>query len=77
MKTSMKVSLDNLLMTAVVVTTGLMMAIGPVLTSPGTQAAMNSASRIVQSVSTPPAMEPIMYRDAAIIVSAPRLHQGA
>ena len=77
MNTSMKISIDNLLMTTLVVTAGLMMTIGPVLTSPGTQAAMNSASRIVQSVPTPPAMEPLMYREAAIIVIAPRLHQGA
>lgn len=77
MNTSMKISLDNLLMTAVVVTTGLMMTVGPFLSSPDAQAAMKSAGHIMQSVSTPPAMEPLMYREAAIIVSAPRLHQGA
>ena len=73
MNTSMNTGKDNLLMTTLVVTSLVMATLGPALANPDTRAVMNSVSRTVQSVSTPTAMQPILYREAAIIVTAPRL----
>ncbi len=75
MKSSMKISKDNLLMTTLVVTGLAMATLGPAMNGADTEAAMDSAGRIVQSVSTPTptAMQPILYREAAIIVTAPRI----
>ena len=73
MKTAMKTSKDNLLMTTLIATGLIMLTVGPILDSDDTQAMMNSASGIVQSVSSPTAMEPVVYREAAIIVTAPRV----
>ena len=73
MKTSTTLSKDNLLMTTLVVTSLMMATLGAAATSQDTEAVLNSAGRIVQSVSTPTALEPILYREAAIIVTAPRI----
>ncbi|MEO8103348.1 MAG: hypothetical protein ABI790_12535 [Betaproteobacteria bacterium] len=73
MNTSMKTSKDNMLMTTLLVTGLFMATLGPALARQDTAAVMDSASRMVQSVSTPTALEPIMYREAAIIVTAPRI----
>lgn len=73
MKTSMKTSKDNLLMTALIATGLIALTLGPILDNSDAQAVMNSASGIVQSVSSPTAMEPVLYREAAIIVTAPRV----
>ncbi len=77
MNNAMKTSKDNFLMTTLIAT-GLGMGIlSAVLENQDTQAVMNSAGQLVQSVSTPTAMEPVLYREAAIIVTAPRLHTAA
>jgi len=73
MKTPMKTSKDNLLMTTLIATGLIALTLGPILDSGDAQAVMNSASGIVQSVSSPTAMEPVLYREAAIIVTAPRV----
>ncbi len=77
MKSSMKISKDNLLMTTLVVTGLAMATLGPAISGTDTEAAMNSAGGIVQSVTTPTAMQPILYREAAIIVTAPRIRSAA
>ena len=73
MNTAMNTGKDNLLMTTLVVTSLVMATLGPALSSQDARAVMNSARSIVQSVSTPTAMQPILYREAAIIVTAPRV----
>jgi hypothetical protein len=76
MKQQFQSSKDNVLM-SVLVMTGLVMAtLGPVVADADTNAAMNSAGRVVKSVATPTAMESIQYREAAIIVTAPRLRSS-
>ena len=77
MNTAMKTGKDNFLMATLVLTGLVMAAVGPALTSPDAQAIVNSASGIVQSVSSPTALEPILYREAAIIVTAPRVRTTA
>jgi hypothetical protein len=77
MKPSLKISKDNLLMSTLVLAGLVMATLGPALDGQDTQAMMNSAGRLVQSVPTPSALEPVMYREAAIIATAPRLQQGA
>ena len=73
MKSPLTFNKDNLLMATLVVTSLTMATLGPAVAGQDKEAVMNSASRIVQSVSTPTAMEPILYREAAIIVTAPRI----
>ena len=72
MNTSMKTSLDNLLMTTLIVTSLLMATLGPALTSRNAQTVIGTVS-----ASTPAAMQPLLEKDAAIIVTAPRLHRAA
>ena len=77
MNNAMKTSKDNFLMTTLIAT-GLGMGIlSAVLENHDTQAVMNSAGQLVQSVSTPTAMQPVLYREAAIIVTAPRIQTTA
>jgi hypothetical protein len=77
MNNAMKTSKDNFLMTTLIVA-GLGVAIlAAALENQDTQAVMNSAGQLVQSVSTPTAMQPVLYREAAIIVTAPRIHAAA
>ncbi|MBL0122084.1 MAG: hypothetical protein IPP88_04930 [Betaproteobacteria bacterium] len=77
MNNAMKTSKDNFLMTTLIAT-GLGMGIlSAVLENQDTQAVMNSAGQLVQSVSTPTAMQPVLYREAAIIVTAPRIQTTA
>ena len=76
MKPQLNISKDNLLMSAVVVTGFVMATLGPWVSSDDTNAAMASAGKIVKSVATPTAMESIQYREAAIIVTAPRLRSN-
>ena len=73
MPTSMTTRKDNLLMTTLIAASLAMATFGPMLSSPDARAVMNSADAMVQSVSTPTAMQPILYREAAIIVTAPRV----
>lgn len=77
MNNAMKTSKDNFLMTTLIAT-GLGMGIlSAVLENQDTQAVMHSAGQLVQSVSTPTAMQPVLYREAAIIVTAPRIQTTA
>lgn len=77
MNNAMKTSKDNFLMTTLIAV-GLGVAIlSAALENQGTQAVMSSAGQLVQSVSTPTAMEPVLYREAAIIVTAPRIQTAA
>ncbi len=73
MKLPLKSSKDNLLMSALILTGLVMATIGPLLADADTTAAIDSAGKIVKSVATPSAMESVQYREAAIIVAAPRL----
>ena len=75
MKTSPTTSKDNVLMSALIAVSLLVPLLGPLLAGAGAQSAVNSAGRAVKSVGTPTpaAMEAIQYREAAIIVTAPRL----
>ena len=77
MNTVMKMGKDNFLMATLVATGLAMVTVGPVMNSPESLAAAHSAGRLVQSVSTPTAMEPILYREPAIVVTAPRIHVAA
>jgi hypothetical protein len=79
MNTSMKTSKDNVMLSGLIVAGVSMFLVGSAMANDDTRAVVNSASRIVQSVAAPvpAAMQPIMYREAAIIVSAPRLHAHA
>ncbi len=73
MKTQLKTSKDNLLMSTLVLTGLVMATLGPLVADADTSAVIDSAGKIVKSVATPTAMESIQYREAAIIVTAPRL----
>ncbi len=73
MKLQLKTSKDNLLMSALILTGLVMATIGPLVADADTTAAIDSAGKLVRSVATPTAMESIQYREAAIIVTAPRL----
>ena len=79
MKASMKTSKDNLFMSTLVLVGLVMATLGPVMTDVNALSVVTSAGRAVQSVATPTptAMEPIQYREAAIIVTAPRLRNTA
>lgn len=85
MKASMKIGKDNLLMSTLVVVALVMPTLGPVLTDLHVQSVVTSAGRAVKAVQgvqgvatpTPTAMEPIQTREAAIIVTAPRLRNAA
>lgn len=79
MKPSMKIGKDNLLMSMLVVVSLVMATFGPLLTDGHAQSVVTSAGRAVKAVATPvpTAMEPIQYREAAIIVTAPRLRNAA
>ena len=69
----MKTSKDTLLMSALIVAGYAMATMAPLFTNPDAPATVNSASEVAQSVWTPAAMQPILHREAAIIVSAPRI----
>ena len=69
----MKTSKDTLLMSALIVAGYAMATMAPLFTSTDVHATVNSASDVAQSVWSPAAMQPILHREAAIIVSAPRL----
>ena len=71
MNSMLKTSKDNLLMTTLVVTSLVMATLGPVLNSRDAQAVIG-----MLSASTPAAMKPIVEKEAAIIVTAPRLHRA-
>ena len=73
MSTSMNTSKDTILMSALFVVGFAMATLGPLLASPDAHAAVNSSSGVAQSVWTPAAMQPILHREAAIIVTAPRI----
>ena len=79
MKTSLTTSKDNVLMSVLIAVSLLVPSLGPLLAGEEAQSAVNSAGRAVKSVGTPTpvAMEPIQYREAAIIVTAPRLRTSA
>lgn len=72
MNPTLKTSKDNALMATLVVTGLVMAMLGPVLTSRDAQAVIGTIS-----ASTPAALQPILEREAAIIVTAPRLHRAA
>ncbi len=73
MNATIKTSKDTLLMSALIVISLTSASLGSLLTSPDAQAAVNSTSGVSQSVWTPAAMQPILHREAAIIVTAPRI----
>lgn len=73
MNASTKTSKDTLLMSALVVASFAMATLGPLLNSPDAHAAAHASSSAAQSVWTPAAMQPILHREAAIIVTAPRI----
>jgi len=79
MNTTMKTSKDNLMLSALVVYGLGMLVMGSAMASAETRGVIDSASRLVHSVATPTpaAMQPVLYREAAIIVSAPRLNNHA
>ena len=77
MKRQLTTSKDNLLMSALVLTGLAMVTLGPLVADTDTRAAIDAAGKIAKSVATPTAMESIQYREAAIIVTAPRLPSGA
>lgn len=77
MNTLIRTSKDNLLMGTLIVTGLTMATIGPVLTSTDPRSVINSAARLVQSVSTPTAMQPLLKPEAAIIAALPRLRPSA
>ena len=77
MNTLIRTSKDNLLMSALIVTGLTMAAIGPVLTNADARSVINSAARLVQSVSTPTAIQPLLKQEAAIIAVSPRLRPSA
>ncbi|MEP7157164.1 MAG: hypothetical protein ABI905_15395 [Betaproteobacteria bacterium] len=79
MNTTMKTSKDNVMLSALVVAGLAMITIGSAMANAETQTVMASASSIVHAVATPTptAMQPILYREAAIIVSAQRLQDNA
>lgn len=73
MNTSMNIAKDTLLLSTLIVVAVTMVLLSPLLASREAHAVIDSASSIAQSVSTPTAMQPILYREAAIIVTAPRI----
>lgn len=79
MNASMKTSKDTFLTSALIVVSLAMAMLGPLLNSPVAQAAVtvSPTADAAQSVWTPAAMQPILHREAAIIVTAPRINAGA
>lgn len=77
MNNAMKTSKDNFLMTTLIVAGFGVAILNAALESQDTQALLNSAGQLVQSVSTPTAMQPVLYREAAMIVTAPRVQTAA
>ena len=73
MKALMKTSKDTILMSALIAATFSMATLGPLLASSDAEAAATAASGVAQSEWTPAAMQPILHREAAIIVTAPRI----
>lgn len=75
MMMSMKSSKDNVLLSALLLAGVTMIAVGTAMANAETRDVIDSASSIVHSVGTPTptAMQPILYREAAIIVRASRI----
>lgn len=76
MKTVMKPGKDNLLMSALLLSGAIMVALGPLTNDGSARATLHSVADSV-SAPVPAAMTPIPYRDAAIIVTAPRIRSAA
>ena len=72
MNTLIRTSKDNLLMSALIATGLTMATIGPLLSNADPRSVIHSAARLVQSVSTPTAMQPLLKQEAAIIAVSPR-----
>ena len=75
MMMSMKSSKDNVLLSALLLTGVTMIAVGTAMANAQSRDVLDSASSIVHSVGTPTptAMQPILYREPAIIVRASRI----
>ena len=75
MMMSMKSSKDNVLLSALLLAGVTMIAVGTAMANAEGRNVMDSASSIVRSVGTPTptAMQPILYREPAIIVRASRI----
>ena len=73
MNATTKTSKDTLLMSLLIAVSFASAALAPLLTSQDAHAAVSSADGATQSVWTPTAMQPILHREAAIIVTAPRI----
>ncbi len=76
MNASMNTSKDTFLTSALIVASLTMATLGPLLNSTDAHAAVTvgaASGDTTQSVWTPAAMQPILHREAAIIVTAPRI----